>query len=1278
MTQQGTEQPQEGRGVHAGASARPAFLCVKNRDAKDDGVSPAFPRVTPPLGLGERSVCTLEELPLPHEPRAQDAALLAHLEAISPTFHGLEKLQEQGVFPRLSPRQSPAPERALGEQESEAEAHSPFSASLSSRALDRFAASGAAEGTAATLCCAHAHSGPPAKDPPVHAPQSTPRSAASTRNSPAPACTQAFSSSRAFEEECEEKMPEERQGPIAASAGAAENSQPPESEDLRCESSFGLTESSDHRHAARVSPDLSPAVSCESEQGRSSCCLQRTIDAPNSLSSLFFKEEPRELVGARSDREPSLASLLSPSERNALPSLLSPLALAGEGAEGHGGNQGDGGDRGDSATVCEGEDVWRVSLRRPSGRGERGAEVSMEVEMESGEATFFVEKTETSLSASRCQRTRTRCLSVSNVPLHSWISTGGASVSPRSQAADSPPSASLQLQLEGTASALPPPSCAAALAASLCASQPRDLQEEAAEPDALLHRATCLLSPRACLARCKTTEIPSFRETLLSPKAHLSPKTQLSPQTALSPKAQLSPRTVLSPQTVLSPKAQLSLQTVKDRPPTGECLSLREGSSGSNGVECVSEPFFFQEERTDSLGSRVPESSGGRSSFSTGETFRRPGWLRGDTASPRSASSRSPRNTVGSALRPRSASPWAERGRLSASEETPRTVSPLDAAPASSQSPTCNKEDGAGASVRRVSSARREAKASPCVASAPSGRPRLILLDLDNTLIPTSWIMAQWRSKHCTLGPLETVAAIRAALCEAKFFEVLDRFFASLRDERSSGQVSQVVIVTNAGTRTVENFYLQFCLPELGELCAREQVYIHSTEHVVKRLGPVPSITDEEAYREFYTTTKYHEFDFVLQRYIHGLRREHGALRRQQLAVHRRMRVARRREQTEHKPNASSAALDSRDSRPESPQSCPRPLCARTESQTVGSSPTPGASPPSPFPLSPLSTASRAKEEVSSDSETESTEETTSSSGEEQEQRRSAQPSAAFPGDWRFDLLSAGDQACEIMAACRVAHQAGDEVIRLAKLLYLNDPEDPRYLAQTPERFVAQLLDFQDALLRLLDADEETLDMQGQPEWRPTGVFSSAAVSAPSRFFLPPLHCREGHLEYVFSSSDDEEEVEEEQWREARRRRRLQKGGCGEEGTEKSTRRSRAGRSDGREAEAARSQAAEWTEEMPPPDAEEESTQATPVKRSGAATQTSLRSQDMSCEDAETPTWSASLNRQISTPATGSRQSGVGSRRQQKPFHPIASSVYYADRAYRSGRPLSQAFAAER
>lgn len=141
---------------------------------------------------------------------------------------------------------------------------------------------------------------------------------------------------------------------------------------------------------------------------------------------------------------------------------------------------------------------------------------------------------------------------------------------------------------------------------------------------------------------------------------------------------------------------------------------------------------------------------------------------------------------------------------------------------------------------------------------APHGglrRPCLVLLDLDNTLIPTGWIMACWRKMQVYFGLQQAVACIRKGLEQAELVRALRALFDDLRLLREKRH-TQIVIVTNAGLRTVQEFYLKMCLPELKELCEREKVYIHSTEHFARRVGPIPPMTEEEAFCEFYTALK--------------------------------------------------------------------------------------------------------------------------------------------------------------------------------------------------------------------------------------------------------------------------------------------------------------------------------------------------------------------------------------------------------------------------------------
>lgn len=134
-------------------------------------------------------------------------------------------------------------------------------------------------------------------------------------------------------------------------------------------------------------------------------------------------------------------------------------------------------------------------------------------------------------------------------------------------------------------------------------------------------------------------------------------------------------------------------------------------------------------------------------------------------------------------------------------------------------------------------------------------RPCLVLLDLDNTLIPTGWIMACWRKMQLYFGLQQAVAFIRRGLEEAELVGALRSLFDDLRELRERRH-TQIVIVTNAGLRTVQDFYLKMCFPELRELCERERVYIHSTEHFASRVGPIPPMTEEEAFCEFYTALK--------------------------------------------------------------------------------------------------------------------------------------------------------------------------------------------------------------------------------------------------------------------------------------------------------------------------------------------------------------------------------------------------------------------------------------
>ncbi|CBZ50648.1 conserved hypothetical protein [Neospora caninum Liverpool] len=1222
MTQQWTGQPQRDRlHIPPAHPSAPVSLCAKNLEAKEDAT-------------------------------AESAAHLRHLEAISPVFHGLESLQEEAFSSRNFWSDATRSDW-VKPGDSLPYASSPLRPSA--KTLDALATDRGEEGAREILDrCPNASNRehPETQEPDLHtfdARSFCPHEQLRCLSRPSsPACPPASracsspphcSSSHAMDEDAREgEMADSRRGCLPLTGEAA----PPAGRRSQREESAEI-------HYGTPSRPAAGQHSCRDESPASAGGLCASVAAGVDEASTVLRHSFEPQTGVETSR-----GLTGPQQEGR------PENLAAVDSR--------------SLRATRGGPCAAVSFPETA-MGDTDHEREAEGLVAGGSET---EMPQSSLSPRASSRNTCH------------------SVSPREISVSSPPSCATSTMSAGASSV------SAAQRSPETASVVGGDSDEAA-PKSHLHASTLkaeslseALSPASGLNGRLSSSLPASSvacaEGLRSPGGAQNPREVSESPSRLFPvdptPRRLSPlrscrRASERTETEPSRAAQLS-PTETHVFPCGNC---HEGSR-SEAATLSSASFFssIAEERA--------------------ETTRLPSCLRpsGESPSPRrSASSLSPRSSF------RHASPWAERGRVAApvhredAAGTPRLdkTGSGPSSPRTSRSLSVSREPSSPrpsrltdqSSVCRSSSLGETLDASdlspPFSLTPLRGRPRLILLDLDNTLIPTSWIMSQWRSKHCTLGPLETVAAIREALYEAKFFQVLGNFFASMRDVRNNGfSLSQVVIVTNAGTRTVENFYLQFCLPELGELCAREQVYIHSTEHVVKRLGPIPPITDEEAYREFYTTTKYHEFDFVLQRYIHGLRREHGALRRQQLSLHRRMRAERtgRSGPRVRSPGSSVAPDGDREEGrrvfPESPWTEDRDVERDRRGATVPSSP-----------------ASAVKEDEadfsSEETETPSTEEeTTSSSGEEHEAERGTRETRAampLPGDWRFDLLSAGDQACEIMAACRVAHQAGEDVVHLTKLLYLNDPDDPRYLAQTPERFVAQLVDFQEALLRLLDENEETLDSQGQPEWRKTGVFSSAAVSSPSRFFLPPLHCLEGHLEYVFTSTD--EEVSEQK----ARRRRLN-GRASREGHPKRRDRrekarneglTRTGRQPSRCAgEQPRQRRAEGDLDgpmglghdlRPGAQARAGEEQLTPGKRRiGAKASTSQAAERLG--EAATPDWTASSVDRQATPAMGSVRPGpcVGARGRRKPFYPIASSVYYADRAYRSTRPLSHAFAGER
>eukprot|EP00920_Eleutheroschizon_duboscqi_P030733 GHVT01074248.1.p1 GENE.GHVT01074248.1~~GHVT01074248.1.p1 ORF type:complete len:783 (+),score=127.90 GHVT01074248.1:319-2349(+) len=296
----------------------------------------------------------------------------------------------------------------------------------------------------------------------------------------------------------------------------------------------------------------------------------------------------------------------------------------------------------------------------------------------------------------------------------------------------------------------------------------------------------------------------------------------------------------------------------------------------------------------------------------------------------------------------------------------------------------------------------------------------------------------------------------------------------------------QVVIVTNAGLKTVENFYLRFCIPELRVVCEREKIEIRSTEHLGGRLGPVPSPLAEEAFREFYTAMKFHEFDYVAQRHFAQGHRQllHCLFKRSKMRAH----------HIAHAARAGRLLLV-----------CNRQNSRKTAWQESLKSPS------TDKPVAEESPTPRMLSAAHGD---------TSPSAKPKKTEACHCVNCAYPmldeARIRCDIISAGDQACEITAACRISRTFKQQIKR-AKLLYISDPEDPRFIRQTPQRFVEQLEEVRQELLTLLFENTELLDEERAPQWQGRGQFVTVAIASPHRFAVAPPECLRSRLNYDFS-----------------------------------------------------------------------------------------------------------------------------------------------------------------
>eukprot|EP01068_Selenidium_serpulae_P010363 Selendium_serpulae@DN5440_c0_g1_i1.p1 len=105
----------------------------------------------------------------------------------------------------------------------------------------------------------------------------------------------------------------------------------------------------------------------------------------------------------------------------------------------------------------------------------------------------------------------------------------------------------------------------------------------------------------------------------------------------------------------------------------------------------------------------------------------------------------------------------------------------------------------------------------------------------------------------------------------------------------------------------------------------------------------------------------------------------------------------------------------------------------------------------------------------------------------------------------RIDVVSVGDQMCEITAACRLTKDCNKRV-GLTKLLIICDGIEPTVEIQTPTSFVKQLEWLRIHMQQLLRTDTETLDHTGErAQWKVSPKRNNFlfSVSQPHRFAGP-------------------------------------------------------------------------------------------------------------------------------------------------------------------------------
>lgn len=342
---------------------------------------------------------------------------------------------------------------------------------------------------------------------------------------------------------------------------------------------------------------------------------------------------------------------------------------------------------------------------------------------------------------------------------------------------------------------------------------------------------------------------------------------------------------------------------------------------------------------------------------------------------------------------------------------------------------------------------------SPALAESSVGR--LIFFDLDNTLIPTSWIMQQWHQDEGNRKDDEarsTATAMNAALERCGVFDAIGELLLCARAASDA-----VVIVTNAGQKTVENFYLSLILPQLRRILEQLRIPCRSTEEWVNINGPLPSPENEEAFREFYTVVKYNEF----KRHFY-----------QKLLVESRSAEDTNAPADTDRAAAAATTTDARTAAySENAAAATAAMSTVTAVREASSLETIATS----ATATTASATATASQDSIPDGLHESKETKTLSSANKATNKSTVRAdgpsvsSESLPQNRRIDVISVGDQPCEIAAACRLKHEFSDQINQI-KLLLISDPYNLKFSNQTPTSFRNHLLSLRSVFIELLNS----------------------------------------------------------------------------------------------------------------------------------------------------------------------------------------------------------------